>query len=116
MSNICTDVTTEMRRGGYVWMSAQWSLDAVPLAAAGWVQGGSPGQSLLCRVQGSTCIITELENTMLLSGKSDTLFFQCKDQRCMQRHRSKLFCPLNHRHELIVTNYLDHECYVSLIL
>lgn len=116
MSNICIDVSTEMHRGDYVWMSAQWSLDAVPLEAAGWVQGGSPGQSLLCSVQDSTCIITELENTMLLSGKSDMLFFQCKDQRRMQRHHSKLFCPFNRRHELIDTNYLDHECYVSLIL
>lgn len=58
----------------------------------------------------------ELENTILLFGKSDTLFFQCKDQRHVQRHHSKLFCPLNRRHELIGTNYLDDECCVSLIL
>lgn len=52
VSNIYTGVSNEMHRGGYTWMSAQWSLDPVPLAAAGEVHGGSPGQSPLCRDRG----------------------------------------------------------------
>lgn len=80
MLNIYTSVSTEMHGAGYIGISAQWSLDATPLAAAGEVRVGSPGQSLLCRMckawqcGGSTCITVELENTVLLSGKSDTLF------------------------------------------
>lgn len=81
-------------------------------------QGGAPFAE--CRKQrapcGSICMITGFENTMLLSRKSDMFFFQCYNQGFMQRHHSKLFCPLNHRHKLTVTNYLDHECYVALIL
>lgn len=57
--------------------NVQGSLGYTGWTAAGQVCCHSPGQNLPCTEQGlrtspcSTCIITKLESTVLLSGKSD---------------------------------------------